>query len=723
MDPSEEQLAIITAVSGGTNVIVDAVAGSGKTTTILFLAEECCDKKILQITYNSQLKSEVREKAILRGLTNLEVHTYHSIVVRYYDNNGFTDAVMRSVITTNKKPRALPDIDILVIDEAQDMTPLYYRVVRKLLNDLNKPVTLLIMGDRYQGIYDFKDADTRFLTLAKRLWPNNCKDDNENEDENEDDDEEEDKNESFKSMTLRRTYRLTDQITRFVNEGLIGSNRIVSDKPGPQVQYIKYDIWTVHKYLSQIVQGLIKDKHATAGDIFVLAGSVKSAASPLRKLENELVNAGIPCFVPINEDSMLDEEVTKGKVIFTTFHQCKGRERPIVIIYGFDDSYFTYFCRNANRKMCPSTLYVAATRASSRLILVEAADAEPLSFMKYKQSALRRMQYPHIRYTETSSTGGRQSRRYAGNAYQIERDEFVEDEIHDATVTNLTRFLSLTSLDILTPIIERMFICKVAPQTATRIPSKIRTAREPVERFEEVADLNGLVIPAMFEANAINGGITTLHTYLSNEQEFIRKEHPFLSQAIDEVAYPCTSIAEYLYLGNVYTAVRDRLYFKLAQIKQGQYTWLDQSMVNACHLHMQTHISADARYEQELGDSSTDAIGNLMYIHNTEYGKINIKGRVDAVDNDNVWEFKCVTALQIEHHLQVMIYAWLWTKCMESTAGKRRYRLMNIRTGEIRQLRLDITVLDNVMDVVFKNKYGKPQVKTDEEFIDDLLNS
>lgn len=744
MVPSDEQLEIINTVASGTNVIVDAVAGSGKTSTVLFLAELCHDKKILQITYNSQLKSEVREKAIVRGLHGLEVHTYHSLVVRYYDSNGFTDAVMRRVVANNKEPRALPDIDILVIDEAQDMTPLYYRILRKLLADLGRRITLLIMGDRYQGIYDFKDADTRFLTLAKRLWTSTCMYDDEDVEDVEDVEDDENKNNaeyigddpnniatsddddtenipSFVNLSLRRTYRLTDQIARFVNEGLVGSNRIVAAKPGPPVTYLKYDIWTVHKHLAQYILGLIRDKIATSGDIFVLAGSVKSPSSPLRKLENELVNAGIPCFVPINEESVLDEEITKGKVIFTTFHQCKGRERPIVIVYGFDDSYFTYFCRTANRKVCPSTLYVAATRASKNLILVESHDAGPLPFMRYTQSAMRRMQYPHIRYMEGSTSRSNRSCGSRGNAYQMTIEGDSNEEIHDTSVTDLTRFLSLNSLDILTPLVERLFTCIVAPQKAARIPSKIRTAREPIERFEEVSDLNGLTIPAMYEAKHVAGGITTLHTYLSEEQEFIKREHPFLSQAIDAVAYPCVTISDYLYLGNVYTAVRDRLYFKLAQIKKGQYTWLDSAMVDVCHSYMHAHISPEANYEQELGDSTIDAVGNLLYAHNTEYGKVHIRGRVDAVDDNIVWEFKCVAALQVEHHLQIIVYAWLWTKCMEATCGRRRHCLMNIRTGEVRQLCHDNAAFDAVMDVLLKNKYGKPHIKSDDEFIKDLL--
>ena len=62
MKLSVEQQHILDTIKTGTNVYVDAVAGTGKTTLILSMAKELKDKKILQMTYNKSLKFEVREK-------------------------------------------------------------------------------------------------------------------------------------------------------------------------------------------------------------------------------------------------------------------------------------------------------------------------------------------------------------------------------------------------------------------------------------------------------------------------------------------------------------------------------------------------------------------------------------------------------------------------------------------------------------------------------------
>src|SRR5437762_14072287 len=68
------------------NVVVDSVAGSGKTTTNLYIANIHKNKKILLLTYNSKLKMETRERIKKMKVKNLEAHSYHSFCVKYYDS-------------------------------------------------------------------------------------------------------------------------------------------------------------------------------------------------------------------------------------------------------------------------------------------------------------------------------------------------------------------------------------------------------------------------------------------------------------------------------------------------------------------------------------------------------------------------------------------------------------------------------------------------------------
>ena len=98
-------------------------------------------------------------------------------------------------------------------------------------------------------------------------------------------------------------------------------------------------------------------------DIFVLGPSVKGEQSNIRKLENMLVEKDIPCHVPMMESSDIDQRVIDGKVVFSTFHTVKGRQRKYVFVVGMDHSYFKFYARNLPRDVCPNTIYVACTRA------------------------------------------------------------------------------------------------------------------------------------------------------------------------------------------------------------------------------------------------------------------------------------------------------------------------------------------------------------------------
>jgi hypothetical protein len=113
--PSEEQEAFLTAIETD-HVLGDCVAGSGKTTTVLLIAQRYPTSRILQVTYNAQLKTEVRAKAVEAGLTNLEIHTFHSLAVAYYAGRGYDDTMIKNVLTAAAPLRRKPALDILIIE-------------------------------------------------------------------------------------------------------------------------------------------------------------------------------------------------------------------------------------------------------------------------------------------------------------------------------------------------------------------------------------------------------------------------------------------------------------------------------------------------------------------------------------------------------------------------------------------------------------------------------
>ena len=148
IEASEEQQNIINTLGEGYNVLTDSVAGSGKTTTILFLANAFPQKRILVVTYNSRLKAETRERVRRCKIKNLEIHSYHSLGLQYYTSPCNTDTHLVNILRQKKSPVGNLHADIFILDESQDMRKDYYFFLRKVMSDMKNPnLQLFLMGD------------------------------------------------------------------------------------------------------------------------------------------------------------------------------------------------------------------------------------------------------------------------------------------------------------------------------------------------------------------------------------------------------------------------------------------------------------------------------------------------------------------------------------------------------------------------------------------------
>jgi hypothetical protein len=670
--PSDEQEKIIQAITNGKNVIVNAVAGSGKTTTLLFIAQRNTEKKILQITYNKQLKFEVRAKVEKVNINNVEIQTYHSLAVRYYNPKAYTDEEMIKILEKDSVPRFIPRYDIVVIDEAQDMTQNYYELVYKFLQDIGFEGNLLILGDSYQGVYEFKNADTRYLLLAHKLWKRN-----------------------FEFLALNQSYRLSTNIASFVNKIMIGHDRIVSNKKVDQsVHYYRVNAYEFTNELFMLIKKMLNVYRPD--DFFVLSPSVKSTDNPPKKLENLLVANNIPVYFSRSDEEGINEDVISNKVVFTTFHQAKGRERKIVIVFGFDESYFDHFAKEKNRNQCPSELYVAVTRASETLIVIEDYSNGTLSFLKKQPSIIKK--YSFIKYIDNRPI-----------SYKKKKQEKKKNaSIHKTTVKEMTMYLSEITVTEIVPLLNMLFKVLDPGKSDINIPQTIKSNKNLIE---DVTDLNGIVIPAMYETK-IKGGKSTLHKLveapinLSNENaQLILKKQRELKN------YPTNSIEQYLLMGNLFIALSEGIFSKLNQIDS--YTWLNQEIVDKCHKNMVDNIGQDTVYEQVIEDNNK----NYYSYNHDQYGTINISGRIDAIDTETLWEFKCVNTLTVDHLLQLTIYAWLWERTMKLQYGKRKYKILNIRTGEIQELNYQDHLVNSIIELIFINKYDMKCKDDDDEFI------
>jgi hypothetical protein len=156
-------------------------------------------------------------------------------------------------------------------------------------------------------------------------------------------------------------------------------------------------------------------------------------------------------------------------------------------------------------------------------------------------------------------------------------------------------------------------------------------------------------------------------------------------------------------------------HFKIAQIEN--YDWLTDEMVSECHKSMCKYIGDNPEFEHSIYD--------VIY-HLNDHGPVRLNCRLDAFDDICVWEFKCVSSLQLEHFLQLVIYAWLWRQPRGNDGelqsnleiyGPRKFCLMNIRTEEIHELDTYSPYIQEVVEILLDNKYKLREKISNEVFI------
>ena len=276
---SVEQNNIVSHLKQGHNVIVDAIAGSGKSTTIITVAKALPNQRFLQLTYNAMLRKEFRQTLEKQHIHNIDVHTFHSLGVRHFTSEACTDMGLRRVLYENLPMKTpIPTYDVCALDECQDMTPLYYHFIKHTLQISQHHIQLLFLGDYMQCLYEFKGADARFLTMDESLWNQ----------------ETFLRSTTFISCTLNLSYRVTNQMASFINEVMLGENRLRACRDGVPVYYLRNSRSNIEKIVIYHIKRILAEGDLPS-DIFVLGPSVRGTMSNIRKLENSFVESDIPC--------------------------------------------------------------------------------------------------------------------------------------------------------------------------------------------------------------------------------------------------------------------------------------------------------------------------------------------------------------------------------------------------------------------------------------------
>jgi len=651
MKLSQEQEKIVQAAKDGKNIVCNAVAGSGKTSTVLEIAKQLESKKILQITYNRKLKQEVRKKVKEANIENMRVTNYHALCLRYYDDH--TDNGMIDIIRGNKTYTSIPEklYDLLIIDEAQDMTPEYYQFLRVFSKTHCIPnFQLIILGDDMQSVYDFKLANPEYLTHAQRYWPEH----------------------RLINLKISTSFRISPEVSECVN--LLNGYKIISSAK----ESLEIKVTLVSSYgcgcpkeLRDLADDILSDK-IRASDLMIIVPSVDCIHAT--SLVNKLSAKNIPIYRQSDSEDASNEKYAKGKVLFCTYHTCKGLERDTVVMFNFDRTYYTIYQPDKLPTKLTPTYYVGMTRALRRLYLVENGDRLPYLSNK----ALGRMNV--IKSNGTPK-------------------EFKNRPREKFTVTKLIKFLPVQILYEIDKEIAPLFSVTRAGSSYLKIKADIT---ESYGRKEYVADLTGTAIGELLEYRATGNCKVLEEIEMFENSKFVSKS--YIEEQLNDIGElndyleddKRSEMEYFLRLCTLHEMCRSGHICRFRQITQ--YDWITDRNRDKILKRLE-FIPKKSEFRRTFGRELT-----------IKDRKISVIGELDVCklhgEYKSVVEIKCVKGISTEHKLQLLIYAWILLPLIDGWK-EIEFSITNVMTGEILKLETDSEIIEKLAERIVQWKIIK----------------
>ena len=331
VDLSAEQQLFCDKALAGENILVEACIGSGKTTAIQALCNLFpSDKFILYLTYNKLLKIDAKSKI---KNTNVTVTNYHGFVYPYLTRNNIKCGISEAIRTFTKNRLSIPRYDILIIDEYQDIE-LDFAEMLEYIKSTNPKMQIIMVGDMSQKIYDK-------TTLDVANWVQSFLGDH---------------TELEFTQCFRLQPKLAAKLGRIWGKSIVGVNQ-------------NCNVRTMGK--DQIINHLSKQN---PGDILCLGAKTGPMTDVLNKLEEKYPDKFNKQTVYASiRDGEANIEPNDTTAIFTTFDSSKGMEKPICVVFDWDEAYWETRCRKPDTDcdILRNIFCVAASRGKQEIIFAK----------------------------------------------------------------------------------------------------------------------------------------------------------------------------------------------------------------------------------------------------------------------------------------------------------------------------------------------------------------
>jgi len=348
---------ILDVVGTNPRLLVEGPAGSGKTWVAAEAARRASDNKqrTLVVVFNRLIEARLAE---LCG-EGVEVRRIHSLMANVADRHAGRNEARRKLesgrVEADWYDQTLPEqaleaalelgpqFDYLVVDEAQDVAlEQYLDVLDALLVGGLERAPVFITGDfDHQVIYrrqaDGDEVPDARATVLRRMP-------------------------GLVSLQLRSNVRTTPEVARFVAE-LIGEPTLYSEhrrSDDDQVSVERHTFTTMNEQLRLLADAVerILSEPFTVRELVILSPYARERSAAGQALAHPATDARLTSRLGTSIDD-------PTRIRWGSIHEFKGLEAPAVILTDVDLS----------KEYHGDLLYVGASRATDRLVVLEQAEA------------------------------------------------------------------------------------------------------------------------------------------------------------------------------------------------------------------------------------------------------------------------------------------------------------------------------------------------------------
>jgi len=174
--PTKEQSHIVATASTGVDVIIQAYAGASKTSTLVLVAEELKDKRILYLAFNKSIATEAQEKMPY----NVDCRTVHSVAYQHtdktilkklrYNNRPNNKQLAQELGVVSCEALDTKTGDVVHLSDLRLVGWVNRTVLRYMQSsDLDISVKHVYIDEDYRSL-SLGDVKQMLLVCAKKLW-------------------------------------------------------------------------------------------------------------------------------------------------------------------------------------------------------------------------------------------------------------------------------------------------------------------------------------------------------------------------------------------------------------------------------------------------------------------------------------------------------------------------------------------------------------------------